>query len=111
MQKCGSSAISFSHQDYRPIVDIPEPQPYTVTLHKISIYNCNNCGEEVKPDRGIPEHGMLGKNLLAVIPSLWHARLTVAKIRSMLKTIYGKVINSNDTECPAQCILITAGIR
>ncbi|MEM2759484.1 MAG: hypothetical protein QXU32_04740 [Nitrososphaerales archaeon] len=32
---------------------------------------------------------MLGKNLLAMISSLWHVRLTVAKIQSMLKAIYG----------------------
>jgi transposase len=87
--KCGSSNMSFSHYDYRPIVDIPKPEPYTVTLHKVGNYNCNRCGAEVKPDADIPEQGMLGKNLLVMIPSLWHVRLTIGKIRSMLGAIYG----------------------
>lgn len=87
--KCGSSSISFSHYDYRTIVDIPKPEPYTVTLHKISIYDCNNCGSQVRPKVDIPEHGMLGKNLLSTISSLWHVRLTVDKIRAMLESIYG----------------------
>jgi len=86
---CGSSEISFFHHDCRPIIDIPEPEPYTVKLHKIGIYNCNKCGLQVRPDADLPEHGMLGKNLLAMISSLWHARLTMEKIRSMLEAIYG----------------------
>ncbi|MEM3085025.1 MAG: transposase, partial [Nitrososphaerales archaeon] len=73
----------------RTIVDIPEPEPYTVTLHKVSIYNCNRCGSEIKPVVGIPEQGMPGKNLLAMISSLWHVRLTIGKIQSMLEAIYG----------------------
>ncbi|MEM3099580.1 MAG: IS66 family transposase [Nitrososphaerales archaeon] len=87
--RCGSPDITFSHHDNRTIVDIPEPEPYTVTLHKVSIYNCNKCGSEIKPDADIPEQGMPGKNLLAMISSLWHVRLTIGKIQSMLEAIYG----------------------
>ncbi|MEM2760985.1 MAG: hypothetical protein QXU32_12975 [Nitrososphaerales archaeon] len=83
--RCGSSNITLSHHDYKTVVDIPKREPYTVTLHKVSIYRCNDCEEEVKPDAGIPKHGMLGKNLLAMIPSLWYARLTVEKIRDYRK--------------------------
>jgi transposase len=87
--RCGSPDISFSHHDCRPIVDVPEPEPYTVKLHKISIYNCNNCGSEVRPDTDIPEHGDLGKNLLALITTLWsEARLPPRRIDGILKAVY-----------------------
>lgn len=89
--KCGSADISLLHHESRPVVEIPEPQPYTVTQHVIRHYRCNSCGTEIKPDAaGMPKHGDLGKNLLSVITMLWsEARLPVRKICGILKAVYG----------------------
>ncbi len=87
---CGSSDISFSHQECRLILDVPEPQPCTVTMHRISIYGCRICSSRVRPHVDIPETGDLGKNLLAMITALWsEARLPVGRIRAMLMALYG----------------------
>ncbi len=87
--RCGSSMINFSHHEHRIIVDVPKPEPYTVTLHKISTYDCSSCGI-VKPDADIPEHGDLGKNLLSLITTLYfEARLPPRRIRSTLSAVYG----------------------
>lgn len=82
------------HKEHRLIVDVPEPEPYTVTQHIINIYRCNTCSSQVKPEVDIPEHGILGKNLLAMVASLWSdARLPVGKVSAMLKSIYGLKLN------------------
>ena len=87
--RCGSSKIEHLDEDCRLIVEVPEPEPYTVTLHKIGIYNCNKCCSEVKPDADIPEQGILGKNLLALVTTLWSdARLPPRKIGCILKAAY-----------------------
>lgn len=87
--KCGSSDIAFLHQENRLIVEVPEPHPYTVTLHRINVYECSRCGSEVKPFVDIPENRMLGRNLLAMVTALWsEARLPIRKIIGMLKAVY-----------------------
>jgi len=93
--RCGSSSISFKHKEYRLIVDVPAPEPYTVKEHIINIYHCKRCNSEVRPEADIPEHGMLGRNLLAMIATLWsEARLPIGKIASMLKAVYGLKISA-----------------
>ncbi len=82
--RCGSSNISLKHQEYRLVVDVPAPEPYTVKEHVINIYHCKRCNSKVRPEVDIPEHGMLGKNLLATIATLWsEARLPIGKIDSI----------------------------
>jgi transposase len=93
--RCSSSSISLKHQEYRLVVDVPAPEPYTVKEHIINIYHCKRCNSEVRPEADIPEHGMLGKNLLATIATLWsEARLPLGKIASMLKAVYGLKISA-----------------
>lgn len=93
--RCGSSSLSLKHQECRVIVDVPAPEPYTVKEHIINIYYCKRCNSEVRPEVDIPEHGMLGKNLLAIITTLWsEARLPIGKIVSMLKAVYGLKISA-----------------
>ncbi|MEM3099587.1 MAG: transposase, partial [Nitrososphaerales archaeon] len=77
---------------------MPKPEPYTVTLHKINHYLCSKCRSEVKPDTDIPEHGDIGKNLLALITTLWsEARLPPRMIDAILEAVY-------DLDLSAACI-------
>lgn len=90
-KQCDSPDIAFSHLESRTVVEVPEPQPYTVTQHVIRHYRCNSCGSEVEPDaEDMPKHGDLGKNLMSIITMLWSAaRLPARKICGILRAVYG----------------------
>lgn len=93
--QCGSRDLRFFSQQQRIIVDITKPQPYTVTLHRINHYLCTACDMVIKPAVDIPEHGMLGKNLLGITTTLWsQCRLPSRRISDVFEILYGLKISS-----------------
>jgi transposase len=88
--QCGSCDLRFFSQQQRIIVDIPKPQPYTVTLHRINHYLCTACNTMIKPAVDMPEHGMLGKNLLGITTTLGsQCRLPPRRISDVFEILYG----------------------
>lgn len=86
--KCGNKNIIQTTQQSRIIVEIPKPQPITVTKHVIPSYLCNNCDSITAVSGIIPKKGCLGFNLIGIITSLWSARITTRNIAKMLKSFY-----------------------
>ncbi len=86
--KCGSSKIVQTTQQSKIIVEIPKPQPYTVTKHIIPSYLCKDCNCITTPDKVIPKKGCLGFNLTGIILSLWAARISVRNIAKMIQSFY-----------------------
>ena len=101
--KCDSTSLSVVSTERRTVVDVPEPLPYTVKEHIVSVYRCSGCGaDNLVPDSvgsELPsssvEEGreggvILGKNALSTISMLWSvARLPLRKISYALETLHG----------------------
>ena len=82
--KCGSKKIIQTKQTTRIIVEIPKPQPVTVTKHVIPSYMCNDCNTAHTAQCNLPKKGCLGFNLIGAIVSLWSARIPVRNISKMI---------------------------
>lgn len=102
--KCDSTRLSVASMEKRTVVDVPNPLPYSVRQHVITIYSCAQCGaEELIPEsarRELPRSSVvvtnqlsstvtLGKNTLSTISLLWSvARLPQRKISYAIESLY-----------------------
>jgi len=88
------------------MVNIPEPQPYTVTEHILHRYNCKNCNVTFQKDGNLPPQGSFDGSVIRNVADMFSKRMPLSMIRESLDQQHGLQI-SNTT---VQSILQTGQI-
>ncbi|PJC50443.1 MAG: hypothetical protein CO032_04800, partial [Nitrosopumilales archaeon CG_4_9_14_0_2_um_filter_34_16] len=96
--KCHGTNITQIKPKKRTMVNIPEPQPYTVTEHILHRYNCQTCNVTFQNNGNLPPQGSFDGSVIRNVVDMFSKRMPLSMIRESLDEQHGLQISNTTVQ-------------